>query len=107
MIFWSTIAGPVFNPENSMVADKTATTPVPVRSTASRRAPSRAAGASAFRRTSIRRKKDAAWLALTWITNKAVEPLLRSRSTRSTPTARSAFADPELVAKFPYLHGSR
>ena len=25
MIFWSTIAGPIFNPDNSMVADKTAT----------------------------------------------------------------------------------
>ena len=29
MIFWSTIAGPVLNSENSMVAETTATTPVP------------------------------------------------------------------------------
>ena len=29
MIFWSTIAGPIFNKEKSMVAEKTATGPVP------------------------------------------------------------------------------
>ena len=55
MIFWSTIAGPVLNSENSMVADTTGDDTGPVRPTASRRARSRAAGASASRRTSTRR----------------------------------------------------
>ena len=47
-------------------------------------------------------KKDAAWLALTWITNKAVNRYSIEKYNIDA-NRTSAFNDPELVAKFPYL----
>ena len=52
------------------------------------------------------RKKAAAWLALTWITNKAINRYSIEKY-QIDANRTSAFNDPELVTKFPYLHGSR
>jgi multiple sugar transport system substrate-binding protein len=101
MIFWSTIAGPVFNTENSMVADKTATTPVP---SGDGKSPSAIQGGwgVGIPKNVDPAKKDAAWLALTWITNKAVNRYSIEKYNIDANRS-SAFNDPELVAKFPYL----
>ncbi len=101
MIFWSTIAGPVLNAENSMVAETTATTPVPSGDGKSPRAIQGGWGIG-IPKNSDPAKKDAAWLALTWITNKAVNRYSIEKYNIDA-NRTSAFTDPELVAKFPYL----
>jgi multiple sugar transport system substrate-binding protein len=101
MIFWSTIAGPVFNPDNSLVADKTGVTLVPANGD--------------FKHTAILggwgtgipanvdpAKKDAAWLALTWITNKATNNYF-TKAYQIDASRNSTYVDPELVAQLPYL----
>ena len=70
MIFWSTIAGPIFNKDNSMVADKTATGPVPAAPGQTPRAIQGGWGVGIPKNVDPA-KKPAAWLALTWITSKA------------------------------------
>ena len=104
MIFWSTIAGPVFNPDNSMVADKTGTAPVPAAAGPEGRAPSRAAGASASRRTSTRRRRRPPGCALTWITNKAVNKY-EIEKYQIDASRTSAFNDPELREEVPVSDG--
>ena len=101
MIFWSTIAGPVLNSENSMVAETTATTPVP---SGDGKSPSAIQGGwgVGIPKNLDPARKDAAWLALTWITNKAVNRYSIEKYNIDANRS-SAFNDPELVAKFPYL----
>ncbi len=101
MIFWSTIAGPIFNTDNSMVADKTATSPVPSGDGKSPRAIQGGWGVGIPKNVDPA-KKDAAWLALTWITNKAVNRYSIEKYNIDANRS-SAFKDPQLVAKFPYL----
>jgi multiple sugar transport system substrate-binding protein len=101
MIFWSTIAGPIFNPENSKVADKTGTGPVPADPGQTPRAIQGGWGVG-IPKNADPMKKQAAWLALAWLTSKefnkfAVEKYQIDASRTST------FNDPDLVAKFPYL----
>ena len=85
MVFWSTIAGPVFDPETSLVADKTGVTLVPAAAGTST-APSWAAGARASRPTSTRpRRTPPGWHSPGSPTRR---PTTSSpRSTRSTPAA--------------------
>ncbi|MBL8579907.1 MAG: extracellular solute-binding protein [Mesorhizobium sp.] len=104
MIFWATIAGPVLNPENSMVAETTGTTPVPSGDGKSPRAIQGGWGIG-IPKNSDPAKKDAAWLALTWITSKAVNRYSIEKYNIDA-NRTSAFTDPELVAKFPYLKDS-
>jgi multiple sugar transport system substrate-binding protein len=101
MIFWSTIAGPILNSENSMVAETTATTPVP---SGDGKSPSAIQGGwgLGIPKNLDPARKDAAWLALTWITNKAVNRYSIEKYNIDANRS-SAFNDPELVAKFPYL----
>jgi multiple sugar transport system substrate-binding protein len=101
MIFWATIAGPVLNSENSMVAETTGTTPVPSGDGKSPRAIQGGWGIG-IPKNSDPAKKDAAWLALTWITNKTVNRYSIEKYNIDANRS-SAFNDPELVAKFPYL----
>ncbi|ESX83378.1 extracellular solute-binding protein [Mesorhizobium sp. M0142] len=101
MIFWSTIAGPILNSENSMVAETTATTPVPSGDGKSPRAIQGGWGVGIPKNIDPA-KKDAAWLALTWITSKAVNRYSIEKYNIDA-NRTSAFTDPELVAKFPYL----
>ncbi|MCX7303537.1 MAG: extracellular solute-binding protein [Hyphomicrobiales bacterium] len=101
MIFWSTIAGPVLNPETSMVAETTGTRPVPSGDGNSPRAIQGGWGLGIPKNIDPA-KKDAAWLALTWITNKKVNRYSIEKYNIDA-NRTSAFTDPELVAKFPYL----
>ncbi|MEQ1950185.1 extracellular solute-binding protein [Mesorhizobium yinganensis] len=101
MIFWSTIAGPILNGENSMVADKTGTGPVPAKPGETPRAIQGGWGV-AIPKNADPAKKDAAWLALTWMTSKDFNKY-EVEKYQIDASRTSAFTDPDLVAKLPYL----
>lgn len=105
MIFWSTIAGPVFNEENSLVADKTATASVPASPGQTPRAIQGGWGVGIPKNVDPA-KKAAAWRALTWITNKRVNRYLID-AYQIDANRNSAFEDPELLERYPYLTDSR
>jgi multiple sugar transport system substrate-binding protein len=104
MVFWSTIAGPIFNTENSMVADKTGTGPVPAAPGQTPRAIQGGWGMG-IPKNADPAKKQAAWLALTWLTSKAFNKYEVDKY-QIDASRTSTFNDPELVAKFPYLPDS-
>ena len=101
MIFWSTIAGPIFNADNSMVADKTGTGPVPAKPGQTPRAIQGGWGVGIPKNVDPA-KKDAAWLALTWMTSKTFNNYEVDKY-QIDASRTSAFQDPALVAKLPYL----
>jgi multiple sugar transport system substrate-binding protein len=101
MIFWSTIAGPVFNPETSVVADKTGVTPVPANAGETPRAILGGWGVGIPKNVDPE-KLPAAWRALTWITSKAMNNYFTEQY-QIDASRDSTYNDPALVAKFPYL----
>lgn len=104
MIFWSTIAGPIFDQDNSMVADTTGTALVPADPGQTPRAIQGGWGIG-IPKNADPAKKPAAWLALTWITNKIANRYAIEKY-QIDANRSSAFNDPELVAQFPYLPNS-
>ena len=104
MIFWSTIAGPIFNKEKSMVAEKTATGPVPAGAGQKPRAIQGGWGVGIPKNVDPA-KKAAAWRALTWITNKKVNKY-EIEKYQIDANRTSAFQDPDLLKQFPYLTDS-
>ena len=104
MIFWSTIAGGVFNQDNSMVADKTGTAPVPAAQGQKARAIQGGWG-TGIPKNIDPALKPAAWRALTWITNKRVNRYVIERY-QIDANRVSAFKDPALMAQYPYLANS-
>lgn len=104
MVFWSTIAGPIFNAESSMVADVTGTSKVPA---ATGQIPRGIQGGwgIGIPANADAAKKDAAWLALMWITSKQMNDY--AMDTYQIDASRvSTYENPDLVAKFPYLTDS-
>jgi ABC-type glycerol-3-phosphate transport system substrate-binding protein len=101
MIFWSTIAGPIFNKDNSMVAETTATGPVPAGPGQTPKAIQGGWGVG-IPKNADPAKKAAAWLALTWMTSKAFNKYEVDKY-QIDASRTSSYTDPELVAKFPYL----
>ena len=101
MIFWSTIAGPVFDPNKSKVADKTGTTPVPA---GPGQKPSAILGGwgVGIPKNADPAKKKAAWRALTWMTSKKFNTYEEEKY-QIDASRNSAYNDPALVAKYPYL----
>ena len=104
MIFWSTIAGPVFDKEKSVVGDKTSTGPVPVGAGQKPQAIQGGWGLGIPKNLDPARKA-AAWRALTWITNKQVN-IYEIKKYQIDANRTSAFQDPELLKEFPYLPDS-
>jgi len=104
MIFWSTIAGQVFDPDKSSVADVTGTTTVPAAIGQKARAVQGGWG-TGNPKNSDPAKKAAAWRALTWITNKQVNRYELGKYNIDASRV-SAFRDPEIVAKYPYVTDS-
>ncbi|HWA17370.1 MAG TPA: extracellular solute-binding protein [Devosia sp.] len=104
MIFWSTIAGPIFNPENSMVAETTGTAPVPAKPGEVPRAIQGGWGLG-IPKNADPAKKAAAWLALTWLTSKAFNKY-ETETYQIDASRISSYNDPDLVTKFPYLTDS-
>jgi multiple sugar transport system substrate-binding protein len=104
MIFWATIAGPILDPEKSMVSDKTGTGPVPANPGHKPRAIQGGWGLGIPKNVDPA-KKAAAWRALTWITNKRSN-LYAVEKYQMDANRSSAFADPALLKSFPYLTDS-
>jgi ABC-type glycerol-3-phosphate transport system substrate-binding protein len=104
MIFWSTIAGPVFDKDKSMVAEKTGTGPVPAGAGQAPRAIQGGWGVGIPKNVDPA-KKAAAWRALTWITNKKSNRYAIEKY-QIDANRTSAFNDPELLKQFPYLTDS-
>lgn len=99
MIMWSTIAGPVYNPKTSKVADKVAVAVTP--------------GVGANRGRIVRggwgmgipknaQNKDGAWTILTYLTSKEWGKF-EVAAHQTDPARNSVFFDPTLNKQFPYL----
>jgi multiple sugar transport system substrate-binding protein len=101
LIFWSTIAGSIFNKEKSLVADQTGTAPVPAAPGQKGRSILGGWGIG-IPKNADPAKKAAAWRALTWLTNKKTNSFIVDQYQLSA-NRTSTFVDPELVKKFPYL----
>jgi multiple sugar transport system substrate-binding protein len=104
MIFWSTIAGPVFNQDKSMVADKTATSVVPA-GPGHKSSAIQGGWGLGIPKNADPAKKAAAWRALTWITNKKTN-IFEIKQYQIDANRTSAFQDPDLLKQFPYLPNS-
>jgi multiple sugar transport system substrate-binding protein len=104
MIFWSTIAGPVFDKSKSLVADKTGTAAVPA---AAGQKPSAIQGGwgLGIPKNVDPAKKMAAWRALTWLTSKKVNKY-EVEKYQIDASRQSTFKDPDLLKQFPYLTDS-
>jgi multiple sugar transport system substrate-binding protein len=101
MIFWSTIAGAIFNKEKSTVAEQTVAAPVPA---APGQKPRSILGGwgIGIPKNADTTKKAAAWRALTWLTSKKSNAFEVSKYQLSANRV-STFVDPALVSQFPYL----
>ncbi len=104
MIFWSTIAGGVFDKEESLVADKAATAPVPAAIGHKSQSVQGGWGLGIPKNVDPA-KIGAAWRALTWITSKRVNFYV-VEDYQIDANRTSAFTDPDLVSKFPHLTDS-
>jgi len=101
MIFWVAVAGPVFNPETSIVYDTIGTGPVPADPGQQPRAIQGGWGVG-IPKNADPEKKSAAWRALTWITGKRMNEYSVDKY-QIDANRVSTFKNPELVHKFPYL----
>lgn len=101
MIFWSTIAGPILDPNKSKVADKTSTSVVPAASGQTPRAILGGWGLS-IPKSADPTKKGAAWRALTYMTSKDFNKF-EIQKYQIDASRASTFKDPQLVKDFPYL----
>jgi multiple sugar transport system substrate-binding protein len=104
MIFWATIAGPIFDKEKSLVADKTGTAVVPAAPGQKHRSILGGWGVGIPKNVDPA-KKGAAWRALTWLTSKKTNAYEVSKYQVSA-SRMSTFEDPDLVKRFPYLPAS-
>jgi multiple sugar transport system substrate-binding protein len=104
MIFWATIAGPIFDKEKSLVADKTGTAVVPAAPGQKHRSILGGWGVG-IPKNADPAKKAAAFRALTWLTSKKTNAYEVSKYQVSA-SRKSTFEDPDLVKRFPYLPAS-
>ena len=104
MIFWSTIASNLFNPEKSTVADKTGSAQVPAAPGQVQRSIQGGWGMGIPKNTDPA-KKMAAWRALTWISSKKVNKY-EVEKYQIDANRISTFQDAELLKKLPYLTDS-
>lgn len=100
MVFWSTIAGPIYG-EDSLVADTTGATLVPA---SPGQTPSAILGGwgTGIPANVDPAKRGAAWRALQWITNKAANDYF-AREYQIDASRYSTYANEELIAELPYL----
>jgi multiple sugar transport system substrate-binding protein len=104
MIFWATIAGPIFDKEKSLVADKTGTAVVPAAPGQKHRSILGGWGVG-IPKNADPAKKAAAWRALTWLTSRKTNAYEVSKYQVSA-SRMSTFEDSDLVKRFPYLPAS-
>lgn len=99
MIMWSTIAGPVYNPKTSKVADKVAVSITPG---VGKRRGQIIRGGWGMGIPKNAKNKDAAWTLLTYLTSKEWG-IYQVGAHQTDPARISVFNDPSLNKKFPYL----
>lgn len=100
MCMWSTIAGPVYNPKTSKVADKVGVATTPGLTPALTGRIVRGGWGMGIPKNA--KNKDAAWTVLTYLCSREwgkYEVLAH----QTDPTRNSVFYDPGLNKKFPYL----
>ena len=100
-LMWSTIAGSLYNPETSQIADSIAVAPLPADPGETGSAV-RGGWGLGIPANADPAKKDAAWAVLSFLTSKEFEQA-QVANYQTDPNRRSTFQDPELVAEFPYL----
>ncbi len=101
MVFWSTIAGPVYNPTTSKVATVTGVTAVPAAPGQKSQAILGGWGVG-IPANADPAKKAAAWRALTWMTSKSFNNYEEAQY-QIDPSRNSTYNDPTLIVKLPYL----
>lgn len=99
MIMWSTIAGPVYNPKTSKVADKVGVSITPG---VGRRRGQIVRGGWGMGIPKNAKNKDAAWTLLTYLTSKEWG-IFEVGAHQTDPARNSVFNDPGLNRRFPYL----
>jgi multiple sugar transport system substrate-binding protein len=97
MMIWSTIAGPVYNPKASKVANKVGVAVPPVRGQAVR-----GGWGMGIPKNAPAGNKDAAWTVITYLTSKEWERY-QTLKYQTDPTRDSTFFNPALNKKLPYL----
>ena len=101
MIFWSTIAGPIFDPAKSTVSDKVGTSTVPANAGETPRSILGGWG-TGIPKNADPALKGAAWRALQWMTSKSFNNY-SAKAYQIDASRTSTYEDPELVAQLPYL----
>jgi multiple sugar transport system substrate-binding protein len=99
MLLWSTIAGPVYNPKTSKVADKVAVALNPGIGRFRGRAVRGGWGLGIPRNSQV---KDAAWVTIAWFTSKSYERY-QTLNYQTDPSRKSTYLAPALVRQLPYL----
>lgn len=99
MTMWSTIAGPVYNPKTSKVADKVAVATTPGTGAAAGRVVRGGWGIGIPKNA---KNKDGAWAAIAYLTSKEWEKY-QTATYQTDPNRNSTFFDPALNKKLPYL----
>jgi multiple sugar transport system substrate-binding protein len=97
MMIWSTIAGPVYNPKTSKVANKVGVAVPPVRGEAVR-----GGWGMGIPKNAPAENKDAAWTVITYLTSKEWERY-QTLKYQTDPTRNSTFFSPALNKALPYL----
>jgi multiple sugar transport system substrate-binding protein len=97
MLVWSTIAGPVYNPKTSKVANKVGVAVPPVKGLAVR-----GGWGIGIPKNAPAANKDAAWTVITYLTSKEWEQY-QTLKYQTDPTRNSTYFSPALNAKLPYL----
>jgi len=95
MMIWSTIAGPVYNPATSKVANKVSVAVPPGGGKAVR-------GGWGMGIPKNAQNKDAAWTVITYLTSKEWEQY-QTLKYQTDPTRNSTFFNPKLAKALPYL----
>jgi multiple sugar transport system substrate-binding protein len=95
MMVWSTIAGPVYNPKTSKVAQKVDVAVPPGGGKAVR-------GGWGMGIPKNAKNKDAAWTVITYLTSKEWERY-QTLKYQTDPTRNSTFFNPQLAKRLPYL----
>lgn len=100
-LMWSTIAGSLYDPDSSQIADSIAVATVPADPGETGRAV-RGGWGLGIPANADPAKKDAAWAVLSFLTSKAFEQA-QVANYQTDPNRRSTFQEPELVEQLPYL----
>jgi len=102
MTMWSTIGGSIFNPATSKVASTAATALIPGASATSAGHPIRGGWGLGIPNNLPKKRKDAAWLVMTYITSSEFDKY-QFGNYQTDPNRRSTWADLTLSAKYPYI----